>query len=46
MKIDPDLLSFGKKPFESEIDFEIDSDDELETTSNPLSTHRHAADES
>ena len=46
MKIDPDLLSFGKKPFESEIDFEIESDDELETTSNPLITHRHATDKS
>ena len=46
MKIDPDLLSFGKKSFESKIDFEIESDDELETTSNPLNTHRHAADKS
>ena len=46
MKIDPDLLSFGKKPFEREIDFEIESDDELETTSNPLNTHGHAADKS
>ena len=42
----PDLLSIGKKPLESEIDFEIESDDKLETTSNPLNTHRHAADES
>ena len=41
----PDLLSIGKKPLESEIDFEIESD-ELETTSNPLNIHRHAADES
>ena len=39
-----DLLSIGKKPLESEIDFEIESDDELENTSNPLNTHRHAAD--
>ena len=44
--INPDFLSIGKKPLESEIDFEIESDDELETTSNPLITHRHAADES
>ena len=36
----------GKKTLESEIDFEIESDYELETTSNPLNTHRHAADES
>ena len=44
--INPDLLSIGKKPLECEIDFEIESDDELETTSNHLNTHRHAADES
>ena len=44
--INPDLLSIGKKPLESETDFEIESDDELETTSNPLNTHWHAADES
>ena len=44
--INLDLLSIGKKPLESEIDFEIESDDKLETTSNPLNTHRHAADES
>ena len=31
----------GKKPLESKIDFEIESDDELETASNPLNTHRH-----
>ena len=43
--INPDLLSIGKKPLESEIDYETESDDELETTSNPLNTHRHAADE-
>ena len=42
----PDLLSIGKKPLESEIDYEIESNDELETTMNPLNTHRHAADES
>ena len=28
------------------MDFEIESDDELETTSNPLNTHRHVADKS
>ena len=44
--INLDLLSIGKKSLESEIDFEIESDDELETTSNPLNTHRHAADKS
>ena len=44
--INLDLLSIGKKSLESEIDFEIESDDELETTSNPLNTHRYAADES
>ena len=44
--INPNLLSIGRKPFENEIDFEIESDDELETTSNPLNTHRHAAGES
>ena len=45
--INPDLLSIGKKTFEREVDFEIESDDELEeTTSNPLNKHRHAADES
>ena len=44
--INLDLLSIGKKPLESEIDFEIESDDELETTSNPLITHRHATDKS
>ena len=44
--INLDLLSIWKKPLGSEIDFEIESDDELETTSNPLNTHRHAADES
>ena len=44
--INLDLLSIGKKPLESEIDFEIESDDELETTLNPLNTHRHATDES
>ena len=43
--VNPDLLSIGKKLLESEIDFEIESDDELENTSNPLNTHRHAADE-
>ena len=42
----PDLLSIGKKTLKSEIDFEIESDDELETTLNPLNTHRHATDES
>ena len=40
------MLTIGKKPLESETGFEIESDDELETTSNPLNTHRHAADES
>ena len=35
-----------KKTLQSEIVFEIKSDDELETTSNPLNTHRHVADES
>ena len=44
--INPDLLSIGKKLLQSEIDFEIESDDKLETTSNPLNTHRHATDES
>ena len=39
-------FQLGKKTLESEIDFEIESDYELETTSNPLKTHRHAADES
>ena len=42
----PDLLSIGKETLKSEIDFEIESDDELETTLNPLNTHRHATDES
>ena len=32
----PDLLSIWKKPFGSEIDFEVESDDELETTLSPL----------
>ena len=42
--INPDLLSIGEKPLESEIDFEIESDDKLET---PWAcSHRHAADES
>ena len=40
------MLSIGKKTLEREINFEIESDDELETTSNPLNTHRHVADES
>ena len=40
------MLSIEKKPLERETGFEIESDDELETTSNPLKTHRHAADES
>ena len=44
--INLDLLSIGKKTLESEIDFEIESDDELETQSNPLNTHRNAADKS
>ena len=44
--INPELLSIGKKSLESEIDFEIESDDELETTSNPLNFHRHVAGES
>ena len=44
--INPYLLSIDKKTLESEIDFEIESDDELETTSNSLNTHRHTADES
>ena len=44
--INADLLSIEKKPLESEIYFKIESDDELETTSNPLNTHMHAADES
>ena len=44
--INPDLLSIGKKPLESKTGFQIESDDELETTSNPLNTHRHAADQS
>ena len=35
-----------EKTLEREIDFETESDDELETTSNPLNTHRHATDES
>ena len=44
--INPDFLSIGKKPLESETDFEIESDDELETTLNPLNTHGYAADKS
>ena len=43
---DPDLLLTGKKPLEGEIDFEIENDDELETTSDPLNTHSDAADKS
>ena len=43
--INPDLSSIGKKSLESEIELEIESDNELETTSNLLNTHRHAADE-
>ena len=39
------LIRIWKKPLESEIDFENESDDELETTSNPLNTDRHAVDE-
>ena len=46
ININPVLLSIGKKTLETEIDFEIESDDELETTSNPLNTRRHAAVES
>ena len=44
--INPNLLSIAKKILESGIDFEIESDDELESTSNPLNTHSKAADES
>ena len=44
--INPDLLSIGKRPLKSEIDFETESDVELETKSNQLNTHGHAADES
>ena len=44
--INPDLLSIGKRPLKSEIDFETESDVELETKSNQLNTHSHAADES
>ena len=44
--INPDLLLIGKRPLKSEIDFEIESDDDLETKSNQLNTHSHAADES
>ena len=44
--INSDLLSIGKNPLRSEIDFEIESNDGLETTSNPLNTRRHAADKS
>ena len=36
----------GKNPLKEKLIFEIESDDELETTSNPLNNHRHAADES
>ena len=46
ININPDYLSTMKKTLQSEIGFEIKSDDELETTSNPSNTHRHAADES
>ena len=44
--INSDLLSIGKNSLGSEIDFEIESNDGLETTSNPLNTRRHAADKS
>ena len=40
------LLLIGKKLPESNIDFEIESDDELESTRNPLSAHSHACNES
>ena len=42
----PDLLSIWKKPFGSEIDFEVESDDELETTLSPLNIHGHSVGES
>ena len=44
--INPNLLSIAKKILESGIDFEIESDNELESTLNPLSTHSKAADKS
>ena len=44
--INPDLLSIGKKLLQSETAFEIESDDELETTWDPWNTHMHAANES
>ena len=43
--INQDLLLTGKNLPESDIDFEVKSDDELESTSNPLRTHRHTANE-
>ena len=44
--INQDLLLIGKNLPEIDVDFEIESDDKLESTSNPLSTHRHATNES
>ena len=41
-----DFLLIGKNLPESDIDFEIKSDGELESTSNPSSARRHAANES
>ena len=44
--INEDLLSMGSDLSECDIDFEVESDHELEFSANTLRTYRHAANES
>ena len=44
--INQDLLAVGNNLTDNDIDFNVESDNELECTNYPLSTNRHADDES
>ena len=44
--INQTLLTVGNNLPDNDIDFDVESDNQLECTANPLSAHRHAANES
>ena len=40
------LLAVGNNFLDNDIDFDVESDNELKCTTNPLNVHRHPANES
>ena len=44
--INQTLLTVGNNLPDNNIDFDVESDNQLESPANPLSAHRHAANES